>query len=203
MKKYLLRSLVILIGLAFVSVGVALAHGTPVVAVQPSIAPSGGQITVTGTAMEVGETFTLTLEGPTGSIYLDTVTAAGGGQESMTDQEQKQATPGAASMATPESSAATSDEPVEGGFTMTYTIPDKTPPGSYTVKATAKDGDATETDLTITAASDQASAEPATVQQPSGELHQLDRAKPTGELVGIVVAAIVSGGLGLWLARKH
>ncbi len=203
MKKHVLRSLIILIGLAFVSIGVALAHGRPVVAVQPTIAPAGGQIIVTGTEMEVGETFTITLEGPTGSIFLGTVTATGTDKESMTDQEQNKATPEAESKATPESGAATSDESAEGGFTVAYTTPDKTPPGPYTVKATAEDGDATETDLTITAASAQASAEPAMVQEPSGEQHQLDRSKPTGEIVGIVAVAIVSGGLGLWLVRKR
>ncbi len=201
MKKYMLRSLIILIGLAFVSIGVVLAHGRPVVAVQPTIAPAGGQITVTGTEMEAGETFTITLEGPTGSIFLGTVTATGAEKESTTDQEQKQAAPEAT--ATSESGEAKSDESEEGGFTVTYVIPDKTPPGPHTVKATAEDGDATETDLTITGASEQASAEPAMVQEPSGEQHQLDRFKPTGEIVGIVAVAIVSGGLGLWLVRKR
>jgi hypothetical protein len=198
MKKYVLRSLISLIAVAFISIGVAFAHGAPVIAVQPMIAAAGGQITVTGTGMGAGETFTLTLERATTSTYLGTVTAAANKDHSgMT-------APVAESNATPESSAATSDVPVEGGFfTATYIIPDKTPPGSYTVKATAEDGDATETDLTITEPSGQASADPAMIQEPTGELHQLDRSKPTGEVAAILVVAMVSGGLGLWLARRH
>ncbi len=156
MKKYVFRGLIILIGLAFVSISVALAHGTPVVAVQPTVAPAGGQITVTGSEMEAGETFTITLEGPSGSIFLGTITATGAKQESATDQEQNKVTPESDAKATPGSGAATSDEAEQGGFTVAYTIPDKTPPGPYTMRATAEDGDATDTDLTITAASAQA-----------------------------------------------
>ncbi len=203
MKKHLLRSLIILVVLAFVSIGVVLAHGRPVVTVQPTIAPAGGQITVVGTEMEAGETFTITLEGPTGSIFLGTVTATGADKASASDQEQNKATPEGEAKATPESGAATSNEPAEGGFSATYTIPDKTPPGPYTVKATAEDGDATETDLTITGPSAQASADPAMVQEPTGELHQIDRSKPTGEVAVIVTVAVVSSGLGLWLVRKR
>lgn len=197
MKKYLLRSLIILFALTFVSIGVALAHGTPVIVVQPTIVAAGGQITVTGTDMEAGEVFTITLEGPTGSIYLGTVTAT------ATTDQAGMTTPEGESKATPESDAAPSSGPEEGGFNAAFTVPAKTPSGSYTVKASPEDGDATETDLTITGPSDQASAAPATVQEPTGELHQLDRSKPTGEIVGIVAVAIVSGGLGLWLVRKR
>lgn len=205
MKKYLLRSLMILIGLAFVSMGVALAHGKPVIAVQPTIAPAGGQITVTGTEMEAGETFTMTLEGPANSIYLGTVTAqaSSAGGANMSSDSQMPATPESEPTTTAEGAAAAGETAAEGGFTVAFTIPDNTPPGSYTVKASPEDGDATETDLTITGPADQANAGPATVQEPTGELHQIDRAKPTGEIVGIVAVAIVSGGLGMWLIRKH
>lgn len=167
MNKSVLRSLIILIALTFVTVGVALAHGTPVIAVEPTIAAAGEQITVTGTEMEAGETFTITLERAATSIYLGTVTADA------------------------------------AGFTATYTIADKTPPGSYLVKATTEDGDATETDLAITAPSTQASAEPATVQAATSAPHVLDRSKPAGEIAGIVAVVIASAGLGLWLVRKH
>ena len=205
MKKHMLRSLIILVMLAFASIGVALAHGKPVIAVQPTIAPAGGQITVTGTEMEAGETFTVTLEGPANSIYLGTVTAqaSSAGGTNMSSDSQMPAAPEFEPTTTAEGAATAGETAAEGGFTVAFTIPDNTPPGSYTVKASPEDGDATETALTITAASDQASAEPATVQEPTGEQHQLDRSKPTGEIVGIVAVAIVSGGLGLWLARKH
>lgn len=205
MKKHLLRSLITLIGLAFVSIGVVLAHGTPVIAVQPTIAAVGGQITVTGTEMEAGETFTMTLEGPANSIYLGTVTAqaSSAGGANMSSDSQMPTTPEAEPTTTAEGAAAAGETATEGRFTVVFTIPDNMPPGSYSVKASPEDGDATETDLTITGPSDQASAGQATVQEPTGELHQLDRSKPTGEIVGIVVVAIVSGGLGLWLVRKH
>ncbi len=199
MNKHVFRGLIVLIGLAFVSIGVALAHGTPVVAVQPTIAAAGGQITVTGSEMEAGETFTITLEGPTGSTYLGTVTAAATANKDQMDT----AAPQAESKATPDNTSAQNGEPQEGGFTVAYTVPDKTPPGPYTVKCTAEDGDATETDLTITAASAQASAAPAMVQEPTGALHQIDRSKPTGQVVGDVVVVILSGALGLWLVRKR
>ncbi len=199
MKKHLLRSLIILIGLAFVSIGVALAHGTPVIAVQPTIAAAGGQITCIGTEMEASEVFTITLEGPAGSIFLGTVTATATTDKDQTDM----ATPEAESKATPDNGSAQSGEPQEGGFSVAFTIPDKTPPGSYTVKATAEDGHVAETDLTITGSSAQASAEPAMIREPTGELHQIDRSKPTGEVAVIVTAAIVSSGLGLWLVRKR
>ncbi len=197
MKKQVIGSLIVVSTLAFVSIGVALAHGTPVIAVQPAIAPAGGQIAVTGSEMESGETFTMSLEGASGSLYLGTVTAvANNDQSSMS-------TPEAQSGAASESGATTGAEPEEGGFTASYLIPDKTPPGSYTVKATAEDGDATETDLTITAASAQASAEPAMIQEPTGALHQIDRSKPTGQVVGVVIVAIAGSTLGLWLVRKR
>ena len=205
MKKHVLRSLIILIGLAFISIGVVLAHGTPVIAVQPTIVPAGGQITVAGTEMEAGETFTLTLEGPANLIYLGTVTAQASnvGGANMSSDSQMPAAPESEPTTTAEGAAAAGETAAEGGFTVAFTIPDNTPPGSYTVKASPEDGDATETDLTITGPSDQASARPATVQEPTGEQHQLDRSKPTGEIVGIVAVAIVSGGLGLWLTRKR
>ena len=50
--------------------------------------------------------------------------------------------------------------------------------------------------------SEQASAGPATVQEPSGEQHVLDRTKPTGQVVGVVIVALVSLALGIWLVRK-
>ena len=198
MNKYVFRSLIILIGLAFVSIGVALAHGTPVVAVQPTVAPAGGQITVTGSEMEAGETFTITLEGPTGSTYLGTVTAV-----ATTNKDQMDiATPTAESKATPDNNSAQSGEPQEGGFTVAYTIPNKTSPGPYTVKCTAEDGDATEADLTITGPSAQASADPAMVQEPTGALHQIDRSKPASQVVGVVIVVILSSALGLWLVVR-
>lgn len=129
--------------------------------------------------------------------------AASAGEANMSSGGQMPATPESEPTTTAEGATAAGETAAEGGFTVAFTIPDSTPPGSYTVKASPEDGDATETDLTITGPSDQASVGPATVQEPTGELHQIDRSKPSGEIVSIVTVAIVSGGLGLWLTRKR
>ncbi len=81
MKNFLVRNLIAIFMFALTGVGVVLAHGEPVIAVQPTIAAAGGQITVTGTEMEPDEVFTLTLEGPKGSIPLGKATATAQGEE--------------------------------------------------------------------------------------------------------------------------
>jgi hypothetical protein len=169
MKSILVRSLIAIFAFALVGVGAALAHGEPVIAVQPTIVAAGGQINVIGTEMEPDEVFTLTLEGPRDSVPLGKATATAQGDE--------------------------------GGFSATFTIPADTPPGSYTVRATTEDGGTATADLTITAASTTASAGPAMMQEASGEPHVLDRTKPVGQIIGVIVAALLSGGLGLWLVR--
>ncbi len=58
-------------------------------------------------------------------------------------------------------------------------------------------------DLTVTAPSREASAKPAEVREPTGEIHPLDRSKPAGQVAGAIVVAVVSGGLGLWLVRQR
>ena len=57
------------------------AHGEPIIVVEPFVVPIGGQITVTGSEMEPGEVFLITLEGLAGSISLGEVTASGEGEE--------------------------------------------------------------------------------------------------------------------------
>lgn len=59
----------------------ALAHGEPVIDVQPAIAPAGGELTITGTEMEPGEVFVITLESTTSSTLLGEATATGEGEE--------------------------------------------------------------------------------------------------------------------------
>lgn len=81
MRVYVLRSLIIVAALVLAPVSIALAHGEPVIAVEPGVVPAGGTITVTGSEMEPGEVFVLTLEGPTGSIPLGEATATGEGGE--------------------------------------------------------------------------------------------------------------------------
>lgn len=77
----LVRSSIVLAALALAPVGVALAHGEPVIAVQPAVVAAGGQITITGTEMEPGEVFAITLEGVSGSVLLGEATATGEGEE--------------------------------------------------------------------------------------------------------------------------
>lgn len=81
MKVYVLRSLIIVAALVLTPVSIALAHGKPVITVEPGVVPAGGTITVTGSEMEPGEVFVLTLEGPTSSIPLGEATATGEGGE--------------------------------------------------------------------------------------------------------------------------
>ncbi|HLF28975.1 MAG TPA: hypothetical protein VJG32_21825 [Anaerolineae bacterium] len=81
MKTYLVRSLIIVAALSLIPLGAALAHGEPVIGVEPTIVAAGGQITVTGTEMEPGEVFAITLEGPTGSVSLGEAAVTGEGEE--------------------------------------------------------------------------------------------------------------------------
>ncbi|HJW89144.1 MAG TPA: hypothetical protein VJ436_00740 [Anaerolineales bacterium] len=83
MKIQYFRSLVLfmLATLILVPLRNAQAHGEPVIAVQPSIAPAGGQITITGTEMESGEVFVIGLESTTNTIPLGEATATGEGEE--------------------------------------------------------------------------------------------------------------------------
>ena len=148
----------------------AQAHGEPVIAVQPSIAPAGGQINLTGTEMEAGEIFAVTLESTENTIPLGEVTATGEGEEA--------------------------------GFVATFTLPADVIPGSYIVRAATEEGEAATADLTVTEPSTQASASPAMVQEPTGELHVLDRTKPAGQIIGASLVALASLVLGVWLVRK-
>lgn len=162
--------LIMLATLILVPLRNAQAHGEPVIAVQPSIAPAGGQITITGTEMESGEIFAITLESTTSAIPLGEATATGEGEEA--------------------------------GFVATFTIPADAAPGSYTVRAATEEGEVTTADLAVTEASTQASAAPAMEQEPTGELHALDRTKPAGQTIGASLVALASLVLGVWLVRK-
>ena len=172
MKILHYRSLILfmLATLILVPLRNAQAHGEPVIAVQPYIAPAGGQITITGTEMESGEIFAITLESTTSAIPLGEATATGEGEEA--------------------------------GFVATFIIPADAAPGSYTVRAATEEGEVTTADLTVTEASTQASSAPAMVQEPTGDLHMLDRTKPKVHVAGVVFLALISLVLGLLLVRK-
>ena len=149
----------------------ARAHGEPLIDVQPAVAPAGGEITVTGTEMEPGEVFAITLESATDSIPLGEATATGAGEE--------------------------------GGFVAGFTLSSDVAPGSYTVRATTDAGEVALGDLTVTEASTEASTGPATVREPSGAEHVLDRSKPAGQVAGVVTVALASLGLGAWLVLRR
>ncbi len=73
----MLRGLIVLalIVIVPIGVGIALAHGTPTIAVEATIVAAGSPISITGSGMAAGESFTITLDGMAGSIELGTVTA--------------------------------------------------------------------------------------------------------------------------------
>lgn len=172
MKIHLRRILFFLLfSILFTSPSLALAHGEPVISVQPPTVAAGSQITIVGTEMEPGEIFAISLESTSGVIPLGEATATGEGEEA--------------------------------GFEATFTIPDGVAPGSYTIRATTEEGEEAVADLMITLPSDQADAGPATILEPSGEPHPLDRTKPTRQIVGALFVAFASAGLGLWLVRQR
>ncbi len=170
-RMYLFPGLIILAVLALTLPRVVLAHGEPVIAVNPAVVGGGGAITITGSEMEAGEVFVLTLEGPTGSVSLGKATVTSEGEE--------------------------------GGFVATLTIPADTMPGSYIVRAATEEGEAATADLTVTAPSSEASAGPATMQEPSGEPHTLDRSKSTGQIIAVVVLIALSAAAGFVLIRSR
>ena len=68
------KGFVFILGMVVVSVwllpGTVWAHGEPIIVVKPVSVPAGGEISVSGTEMEDGELFAITLEGITTSIPL-------------------------------------------------------------------------------------------------------------------------------------
>jgi hypothetical protein len=67
------------------------------------------------------------------------------------------------------------------------------------VQAATEEGETATADLTVTAPTAEASAGPATVQEPSGEPHLIDRTKPLGQIVvvGVLIALSVAAGFAL------
>ncbi len=81
MKTTLFRSLLIALFLSLFSVSVALAHGEPIITVEPTVASPGEQITIIGADMEDGEVFKITLENASGTVELGEATATKEGEE--------------------------------------------------------------------------------------------------------------------------
>ena len=175
MNARLLTSATLATVLALALTRLAVAHGAPVITVEPAIVPAGGQITVTGSEVEIGEVFALTLEGMSGSIPLGKATVTGEGAAGG-----------------------------EGAFTATLTVPADTVPGSYTVRAATEEVEAAATDLTVTASASNASAGPAMVMsESSSEPHAIDRAKPVSQIIAAMVVIALSATGGFILIRSQ
>ena len=168
MKTITSISLVLLTSLvlAFMPSNIVLADGVPVILVEPNPAAPGTQITVTGTDMEDGEVFAITLEGMTGVIPLGEATAALDGQEA--------------------------------GFAVTFTIPDDLAPGSYFLRAVTEGGETATADLTISVSAEQMSTEPL---EASAEPLVVERPKSPLMVGSVILLALVSVGVGVWLIR--
>lgn len=168
MKKWWIFAL----GMAAVSVWLlpvkVQAHGEPVITVSPVSVPAGGEILVTGTEMEEGEVFAITLEGITLSVPLGEATV------------------------------------VEEGFEVTVTIPAEVPPGSYRVQAATEEGETAVADLTVTPATSTVEEDEHVEGQPepSAAPMALDRPQSTASTIIIIVVALLSLGVGLWLVRR-
>ncbi len=55
----------------------------------------------------------------------------------------------------------------------------------------------------IDAPSEEASAAPAMAQEPSGELHAIDRSKPVSQVIAVVIVIAVSAAAGFVLIRSR
>ena len=88
----------------------------------------------------------------------------------------------------------------ESGFTATYTLPTELAPGFYLVRCVAGDGHTATTDLTIVASPAQMNAQP---MEASAEPMVLDRSKSSLLIASVILLALISAGLGVWLVRMH
>lgn len=166
------RSIAIALVLTLVSFSVVLAHGEPIITVEPAVAAPGGQITITGADMEDGEVFMITLEGAAGVFELGEVTASLEGMEEE-----------------------------EAGFTAVFTLPTDLTPGSYLLRAATDEGETATADLTISDATPELiNAQP---MEASAEPLALDRSKSPFLIGSVIVLALLSAGLGVWLVRKR
>lgn len=161
------RSFAIAFLLALVSFSTVLAHGEPIITVEPSVTAPGEQITITGADMENGEVFKITLESVAGVFELGEATATQDGDEA--------------------------------GFAVTLTLPTNLTAGSYLVRAATDEGETATADLTISASSEQINDQP---MEASAEPLSLDRPRSAGLAISVVLAALISAGLGLWLIRR-
>lgn len=85
------------------------------------------------------------------------------------------------------------------GFNQEYTIPGHVPSGDYQVNATTVDGEVISAELTVEAEAS-VTSEMAAVE-PSAAPMQIDRSKPTIQVVGIAVGLLLVAGIGVVLVR--
>ncbi|MCK6582519.1 MAG: lytic polysaccharide monooxygenase auxiliary activity family 9 protein [Anaerolineales bacterium] len=161
------RSFAIAVMMALISFSAALAHGEPIITVEPSIAVPGGQITITGADMEDGEIFKITLESAAGVFELGEAIATQDGDEA--------------------------------GFAVTFTLPTGLTAGSYLVRAATDEGETATADLTISVSDVQMESQR---MEASAEPLSLDRPRSGGLMISVVLAALLSAVLGLWLIRR-
>lgn len=88
----------------------------------------------------------------------------------------------------------------EAGFNAFFTLPGELNEGFYLLRATTDEGETTAADLTIVASADQTNAVP---MEASAAQHTLDRSKPPLLIGSVIVLALLSAGLGLWLVRMR
>lgn len=95
--------------------------------------------------------------------------------------------------------ATATQEGDEAGFTATFTLPSELTPGSYLLRATTDEGESITADLTVSASSEQMESQP---MEASAEPLSLDRPKSAGLIISVVLLALLSAILGLWLIRR-
>ena len=81
MKSMFFHGLFVALLISLFLVSPVLAHGQPTITVNPNVASPGAQIDITGTDMEAGEIFNLTLESMAGVVELGEATAKQDGDE--------------------------------------------------------------------------------------------------------------------------
>ena len=81
MKRMFFHTLFVALLINLFLVSPVLAHGQPTITVEPTAASPGGQVTITGTDMEDGEIFKLTLESVAGVVEIGEATAKQDGDE--------------------------------------------------------------------------------------------------------------------------
>ncbi len=88
----------------------------------------------------------------------------------------------------------------EAGFTAVFTLPDDLTEGLYLLRAVTDEGESAAADLTIVSSANQTNA---ISMEASGAQHTLDRSKPPLLFGSVVVLALLSIGLGVWLVRMR